>query len=185
MKKRNKKLCPACSRRCKRLVSGVCPRCKAAFDHRNRAVMIEGRAEHDHVRWRLGEKIASVGPGAAHVGGELQSVTNFDYPEERGNPLDAELTEAADGMSDVVMAFREIMDWVWRDAELVRKPSAAMLRFVALSATINPDLFGGASYEKLGRTFGGVTKAAVSCVALEFQKVFAIHLSRSRKKVLR
>ena len=178
--------CPACDRRCRRLSSGVCLRCKAEFDRRNRAVVVAGRAERDHVRWKLGDKLAlRPEDHAAFVGAEIDGVTEFEFTEDRGNPLDAELTGATENVHELAEALRAVLDWVWRENGAVRKPKSAMIRFVALSATLDPDLLDGMSYEKIGHKFGRVTKAAVSCAALAFQDKFAVQFSRSRRKEMR
>lgn len=177
--------CPACERMVLRLVSGVCLKCKAAFEKRNRRVVLEGGRERDHVRWTLadvGVPMVSAEDHAGMVAGEVHPVCE---PEDRGNPLDAELTEATAEVRELGEALSAILRWVWRNGQKQRRPRPAVTRFMALSAVLNPDLFDGDSYQVIGAEFVGVTKAAVSKAAVQFQDEFGVHFRRSRKETAR
>lgn len=105
--------------------------------------------------------------------GEMVGVVDFDF--------DAIDRAAEDESHDkYISALRIMLEWVWKlGVKQTRKPTAAFVRFAAMSAVIYPDCMEGMTYEEIGKEFG-ITKQAVGKAASDFYETFEVQLSRLR-----
>ena len=156
---------------------GACAKCFARIKHSHRK-MQDGRRE-DAANF---ESLKSRLEGQDHVAfvsesHDLEGTIDFDFDAIDDGLLADELSVQA----QLADAFREILEWIWHDWKLTKKPESAFMRFVAMSAVLRPELVGDLSYEQIGAKFGGLTKQAVSKNAVNFSDRFKIHLRRSRR----
>jgi hypothetical protein len=122
-----------------------------------------------------------------HVAFEVEHhelVGTVDFPFEAvadavdgGLPIIAELQQP-EPMRLAGDCLHEILWWVWRNGPKGRaRPSAAFRKFLAISATIRPELFDNMSMEPLGKEVG-CTKANLSKAALAFTNHFGLQFGR-------
>jgi hypothetical protein len=164
--------CPNCRRQTKSGElsnhGGVCKFCQESF-----------RAAHSH---RLLGKFShpsdltshKVQPHEANFDhGELCGITDFDWDaveqqlhEVKREPMDVRQQAAA--------VITRIFTWVWAG----RKLRTALVKFTALSAGLRADLV-ERDYRQIGDEVG-VTKQSISRAAINAERAFGIHFSRSR-----
>lgn len=76
-----------------------------------------------------------------------------------------------------------IMQWAWRGP--TNRPAnmhAAFVKFLALSATMRPEIFDGQTYKQLGSRVG-VTRADISKAAVNFTRQFGLHFRRQHNGI--
>jgi hypothetical protein len=113
------------------------------------------------------------------------AIGHTDFPmDELLNRLDGPQRATADPEQPPPMTLagdglQEILFWVWRCGRMHRaKPISAYRKFLALSATLRPELFDDMTLEQLGSEVG-CTKANLSKTALQFTKHFGgLHFRR-------
>lgn len=120
--------------------------------------------------------------------GPVKEFTEFSYDaveEDHSNPLAAIAMaepEEPDPMKLASDGFSEILAFCWSHSANEMHP--AFLKFVAVTALVNPMLLHNQTYKQLAEKLG-VTKAALSKVALAFQDKFKLKFRRSRPAISR
>ena len=82
---------------------------------------------------------------------------------------------------------RKILEWIWLDSKTgshQRKPRAAFIRMLALSAASIPQLFNLESYQEIAKRHG-ITRANISRIAVEFQDMTGVQFRRNRSETSR
>ena len=75
-------------------------------------------------------------------------------------------------------ALRELLTWVWSTPlHKTNDVHAAFVKFLAMSATIRPELFDGQTYKQLGARVG-ISRATISKNGVRFTRRFGIHFRR-------
>jgi hypothetical protein len=77
---------------------------------------------------------------------------------------------------------RELLTWIWLTPKLhTNDVHAAFTKFLAISATIRPELFDAQTYEELGRGVG-ISRAALSKAAVRFTRRFGLKFRRQQRQ---
>lgn len=111
----------------------------------------------------------------AHIGfsedhHHLVGVSAFPY-DELFDRIDGTRSPTTPPLELAGAGLREILGWVWRSN--TRRPNlrAAFRRFLAMSATMRPELFPGLGLRELGEA-AGCTKALLSKQSIRFSEHF-------------
>ena len=126
-----------------------------------------------------------LGEHTAMDGRSFTQSVGFDYEAtDRGNPLEAELSEASsrDKQKEFSEVFKRVLQWCWLEANGRRRSiKFASVRFATMTSLIAPDIFDGLSYEDIG-SMVNMSKSNVSLMATDFEKCFGFRAARSRPR---
>ena len=102
-------------------------------------------------------------------------VTNFDFDavDERLGLIQRLPQDAREQAAE---ALRHILYWIWGKTG---NPHASLAKTYALIMALRPDIVGDLTYKQMGQRLG-ITRAAMSKVALNAQQTFGIKFARSR-----
>jgi hypothetical protein len=126
---------------------------------------VMSRQMPEHVAFDLADPAHSAAIGTVDFPMD-ELFDRLDGPQRPTDPAQPPpMALAADGL-------HEILFWVWRCGRTQRAtPISAYRKFLALSATLRPELFDDMTLEQLGSEVG-CTKASLSKSALQFTKHF-------------
>jgi hypothetical protein len=186
----NENICPACETPCDQLMDvGVCETCKERFTKAHARVVVHGGKEIGFLDLAALGKRDNLDIGqdraAFDSGGEIIGTVDFDLATIEPDTEQIDSVTPLSCHSEAAEAVREILRWCWLNSNgKVATAQTAVVRFAALTAATNPELINNETYLQIGARFG-VTRAAVSKAALDFQDHYAVHFRRSRPQEYR